>query len=117
MSNNWNAWALVFVAGLNTCIGSLLLKKSRLAATDSSIMSIILSPWLIAGLVFFGINVVVFTKALDKLPVSAAYPVLSGLGFSLIAIASSFLFGERLGFNQWIGIGMILAGVIIMSRS
>lgn len=58
-----------------------------------------------------------FAKALDKLPVSAAYPVLAGLGFSLIAISGSWFFGERLGLNQYIGLGMILAGIIIMSRS
>lgn len=117
VNSNWVAWSLVLAAGVNTCIANLLLKRSRIEAIDSSLLSLLLSPWMISALIFFGINVVLFTKALDKLPVSAAYPVLAGLGFSLLAITSNWFFGERLGLNQWIGIGLILAGLIIMSRS
>ncbi|MDR1578249.1 MAG: hypothetical protein LBT86_08530 [Deltaproteobacteria bacterium] len=36
--------------------------------------------------IFFGINVILFAKALDKLPVSVAYPVFAGLGFLLATI-------------------------------
>lgn len=113
----WKSWVLVFAAGINTCIGNLLLKQSRRAPIDQGLISMFFSPWFIGGLVFFGINVILFTKALEKLPVSAAYPVLAGLGFSLIAVFSNVLFGERLNLNQWIAVGMILAGIVIMSRS
>lgn len=117
VNSHWISWSLVLAAGVNTCIANLLLKRSRIEAIDSNLVSLILSPWMISALVFFGINVVLFTKALDKLPVSVAYPVLAGLGFSLLAITSNWFFGERLGLSQWIGIGLILAGLIIMSRS
>lgn len=117
MNFTWSAWSLVFVAAINTCIGSLLLKRSRLEATDPGLLSLLLSPWFISGLVFYGINVVLFAKALEKLPVSAAYPVLAGMGFGLIAIFSSWLFREHLGLSQWVGLSMILAGIIIASRS
>ena len=117
MNFTLSAWSLVFAAGINTCIGNLLLKRSRLEAPDPGLLSLLFSPWLIGGLVFYGINVVLFAKALDKLPVSVAYPVLAGLGFGLITLTASWFFGERLGLNQYIGLGMILAGIIIMSCS
>jgi multidrug transporter EmrE-like cation transporter len=116
MNFTLSAWGLVFAAGINTCIGNLLLKRSRLEAPDPGLLSLLFSPWLIAGLVFYAINVVLFAKALDKLPVSAAYPVLAGMGFALIAITGNYFFGERLGLNQYVGLGVILAGIIIMSR-
>jgi multidrug transporter EmrE-like cation transporter len=109
------AWGLVGLAAVNNAIGSLLLKKSRLVATDPGLLSLLFSPWFLAGLLFYATNVVIFAKALDKLPVSIAYPVLAGTGFGLIAIAGSFFFAERLGLNQWLGMGLILAGVIIVS--
>jgi multidrug transporter EmrE-like cation transporter len=112
-----NPWSLVFLAGINTCIGNLLLKKSRLVATDSSLLSLIFSPWFIGGLLFFGVNVIIFTKSLDKLPVSVAYPVLAGLGFALLAVSGNWIFGERLGWSQFIGVGLILIGIIIVSKS
>ena len=112
-----NPWILVLAAGVNTCIGNLLLKQSRRVASDLSLLSMFFSPWFIGGIMFFGMNVILFTKALEKLPVSAAYPVLAGLGFGLLAISSSILFDERLNYNQWVGVAMILAGVIVLSRS
>ena len=117
MNSSWGAWSLVFAAAINTCIGNLLLKRSRLEATDSGLVSLLFSPWFLGGLVFYGINVILFAKALDKLPVSTAYPVFAGIGFGLIAIAGSWLFKEHLSLNHWIGLGFILAGMIIMSRS
>lgn len=116
INSNWVTWSLVFFAAVNTCIGNLLLKRSRLDVSDPSLVSLIFSPWFIGGLVFYGINVVVFAKALDKLPVSSAYPVFAGIGFALIAIFSNLFFGERLSFSQLIGLATILAGIIIMSR-
>jgi multidrug transporter EmrE-like cation transporter len=116
MNSTWVAWCFVFAAGINTCIANLLLKRSRLEVSDPGLVALFLSPWLLSALVFFGLNVILFTKALDKIPVSAAYPVLAGLGFSLLAISSSWFFGERLGFNQWLGISFILAGLIMTSR-
>jgi multidrug transporter EmrE-like cation transporter len=117
MKVNLDAWVLVFIAGINTCIGNLFLKKSRLVATDPSLFSLLFSPWFIGGAFFFGINIIIFTKSLDKIPISVAYPVLAGLGFSLLAITGNLLFGERLAGVQLWGVGLILAGIIMVSRS
>jgi len=116
LSPNFFPWLLVLSAGINSCIGNLLLKRSRLEAVDSSLYGLLFSPWFIGGLIFYGINVILFAKALDKLPVSAAYPTLAGFGFALLTLASAHFFGEKLGLNQYAGVAIILAGIIIMSR-
>ena len=116
MTINLTQWLYVFIAGINTCIGNLMLKQSRRVTHDSSFLSMLFSPWFIMGLLFFGMNVILFTKALEKLPVSAAYPVLAGLGFCLLAIFSSLIFNERLSLTQWSGVALILAGIIVVSR-
>ena len=117
MNINFTSWLYVFIAGINTCIGNLMLKQSRRVPYDSNIFSLIFSPWFIIGGLFFGINMILFTKSLEKLPVSAAYPVLAGLGFCLLAISSNLFFNERLSFSQWFGVAWILTGIIIVSRS
>lgn len=116
LNGNWLYWSLIFVAGVNSCIGNLLLKRSRLGTSDSSLVSLLLSPWFISGLVFYAINVVLFAKALDKLPVSLAYPVLAGVGFALITLTANWFFGERLGISQYLGLGMIIVGIIFMAK-
>ena len=118
MNAIWNAWVLICFAAVNNSVAAVLLKRSRFGAPPgSSLASLLLSPWFIGALVFYSANVMLFAKALDKLPVSTVYPVYAGLAFGLVAIAGNYFFGERLGFGQYIGLGIILAGIIITSRS
>lgn len=116
MNGTWFAWSLVIAAAINNSIAGLLLKRSRIDPPNDSLIALLLSPWLIAALFFYGANVVLFAKSLDKLPVSAAYPVLAGLGFGLIAIFGKLIFDERLGLNQWMGMALVLAGIILLTK-
>jgi len=116
MNGTWFAWNLVIAAAINNSIAGLLLKQSRVNAPNDSLIVLLLSPWLIAALFFYATNVVLFAKSLDKLPVSAAYPVLAGLGFGLIAVFGKLIFDERLGLNQWIGMALVLAGIVLLTR-
>jgi multidrug transporter EmrE-like cation transporter len=113
---NWNAWNFVFAAAVNNCLAGLLLKRSSLDNADAGLLALLFSPFFLGAMACYSVNVLLFAKALDRLPVSIAYPVLAGMGFGLIAIASNWFFGERLGFNQLVGIGLILAGIIVASR-
>ena len=107
------SWTLLIVAGANSCIGNLLLKQSRRVAVDGGLWEMLFSPWFIGGCVFYGVNVILFAKAMDHLPVNIAYPVLAGANFALLAVSSAIIFGERLGWLQGLGVGMILAGIFL----
>lgn len=109
------SWGLVLAAGLNSCIGNLLLKRSRLEPQDGLILQLI-SPWFVGGLFFYGINVVLFAKSLDHLPVSRAYPVLAGFGFMLVACAGHLWFDEKFAASHWVGLITILAGIFLITR-
>ena len=108
------AWILVIFASINTTLGNLFLKRSRMYIDDYSIWGLIQSYWFIGGLCFYGINVIVFSKSLDLLPISSAYPVLAGLGFVLITIAGHFLYLEKIEVTQIFGVGLILLGIILV---
>jgi multidrug transporter EmrE-like cation transporter len=116
MSGSLNAWLLILAAGVNSMIGNVLLKQSRLAGPSATFVDQVRSPWFIGGLVFYGINVVLFAKALDRLPVSAAYPVLAACGFALLAVVSAFVFGERLSVMQYCGLAVTLGGIALIAR-
>jgi len=111
-------WILVLAAGVNSCIGNLMLKQSRIvaqAAGDAGLLTLLLSPWFLGGLAFYGVNVILFAKALDKLPVAAAYPVLAGVGFALLTVSASWFFGDSLGWKQYAGLVAILCGIVLMA--
>ena len=112
-------WVLVGIAALLNGCGSLLLKQSRIKAAemaDQSLGGLLFSPWFIGGLVCYGINVILFAKALEKLPVSIAYPVLAGASLALISFVAAMLFHEKLVPVHWAGAVFILVGIILITR-
>ncbi|MBI4705678.1 MAG: EamA family transporter [Deltaproteobacteria bacterium] len=78
---------------------------------------LLLRHWIVlAGLVCFATNVVFYAYALQKLPVSAAYPIMVACGFAIIVVVAGFMLRERLSALQWIGVAAILAGVVLVAR-
>lgn len=117
MAFSWVSLLLVFLAGINTCIGNILLKMSRLKApVDAGFIEKLFSPYFIGGLFFYGVNVILFAKALDNVPVSVAYPMLAVTGFALIAVTSNYFFNEQLGPVQWLGLGFAVLGIFLLAK-
>jgi multidrug transporter EmrE-like cation transporter len=60
-------------------------------------------------------SVVVWIVGLSRVDVSIAYPMLS-LGYVVNAFAAWYLFGEILSLQRLVGIGIILIGVVVLTR-
>ncbi|MER5636637.1 multidrug efflux SMR transporter [Kitasatospora sp. NPDC002227] len=54
-------------------------------------------------------------KALKHIPVSVAYAVWSGAGTAAVAGIGVVAFGEQLGRAQWLGIALIIVGVVVLN--
>jgi small multidrug resistance pump len=54
-------------------------------------------------------------KALKHIPVSVAYAVWSGAGTAAVAGIGVLAFGETLGRAQWLGLALIIAGVVALN--
>lgn len=52
---------------------------------------------------------------LRAIPVGIAYAVWSGLGIVLISLVGYFVFGQNLDFAAIIGLGLIIAGVVVLN--
>jgi small multidrug resistance pump len=55
-----------------------------------------------------------FYRALDVIPIGVAYAIWSGLGMVLIALLAWVFYRQTLDFAAFAGIGLILAGVIVL---
>ena len=73
-------------------------------------------PAILFGLACYGISVVVWIVALSRVDVSLAYPMLS-IGYVINAILAWWLFGEDVNPQRWLGIFVIIAGVVLVARS
>jgi len=70
----------------------------------------------LGGLACYVVSVVVWILGLTRVDVSMAYPLLS-LGYVVNAVAAWYLFGEAVGPQRMIGIGVIIVGVVLVARS
>lgn len=63
----------------------------------------------------FGVSFYLFSLVLRYLPVGIVYAIWSGLGIVLIALVGVLFFKQSLDWIAIVGMGLILAGVIMMS--
>ncbi len=55
--------------------------------------------------------------ALRTIPLGVAYAIWSGVGIVMVSVIGYFLFRQTLTMAQWLGIGIIAAGVIVLQTS
>ena len=63
----------------------------------------------------YGVAFYCLSLTLRHIPVGVAYAVWSGLGVVLITAVSWILFGQKLDAPALIGMGLIVAGVVVMN--
>jgi small multidrug resistance pump len=66
-------------------------------------------------LIGYGIAFVCLALTLRTIPVGIAYAIWAGCGIVLVAIASYALFGQKLDAPAMVGIGLIMAGVVVVN--
>jgi len=74
------------------------------------------NPYVILGLVCYGLGFLVWLVVLTKAEVSYAYPLIS-LGYVFTAILARLLIGETVNLTRVAGILVICAGVFLVARS
>ena len=63
----------------------------------------------------YGVAFYFLSLTLRTVPVGVAYAIWSGLGVVLVALLSWWLFGQKLDLAALLGMGLIVAGVLVMN--
>lgn len=116
---SWIGWAALLVAvGANVGANLLLKHAVGLGQKPASGGTSLITqnpPVLVAGVMLAGVLLAFYLLALRHLPVSIAYPVVTGAAMVGIAIFSSILFSEPLSLGKMVGIaGIILSTALIL---
>ena len=114
-------FVLLGVAVLFNGAANVLMKKGMVGAAEglgaAGTIRHYLTSWpLIVGLVLFAVNVIAYTQALARLPLSVAYPIMVAMTGLIVITGSLLLFKETIGWVQWIGYALIVAGVACVAR-
>lgn len=79
-------------------------------------MKVAFQPHILGGLSCYVVSVAVWILALSRVQVSVAYPMLS-IGYVVNAVIAHYWFGEDVSAMRMLGIGVIIVGVYLVSRS
>ena len=74
------------------------------------------NPWLIGGVALQASFFFLYLTLLSRADVSLVLP-LTALDYIVVALLAQWALGEAVTGVRWIGIGLILAGVALMSRT
>ena len=115
--------ALVLLAVGVAAAGQVMLKhgmqlaSARAAHSGGSLaLSAATSPWVLGGLVVFGVSAIAWLAALARVPLSIAYPF-NALGYLAILTASVVLLHEKANAWTWAGSLLVVSGLIIVVLS
>lgn len=100
-----NRWAFLGLAIISEVIATTSLKSTE--GFTKLVPSIIVVVGYTAAFYFVSLT-------LDTLPVGIVYAIWSGVGIALIAIISVIVLDQKLDAGAVVGMGLIIAGVVVM---
>jgi multidrug transporter EmrE-like cation transporter len=105
-------WAALSLAAPATADARPALSFAAIAADP---LRVLLNGWFIVGLVLYAVSVVNWLVVLDRLAFSVAYPLMS-IGYILTLALGVMLFREPLSLTRVLGVAVIIAGVVLITR-
>ncbi|MCC6002258.1 MAG: QacE family quaternary ammonium compound efflux SMR transporter [Pararhodobacter sp.] len=99
-------WVYLAVAIVFETIGTTALKASQQFTRPLPSVLVVVA---------YGLSFYLLAKALLHIPVGVAYAIWAGLGICLIAGIGYVVFGQRLDAPALAGIGLIVAGILVIN--
>ena len=99
-------WLFLAVAIVAEVVGTSFLKASAGFTKPLPVVTVVLG---------YGLSFYFLSLTLETLPVGIAYAVWSGVGLVLITAVAWVAYGQTLDLPAVIGMGLILAGVLILN--
>mgnify|MGYP003984645259 FL=1 len=103
-------------------IGQILFKKTALSMSSLGALSLIdgiikaiFIPWLYLAISVYALATIFWLYILQRIPLNLAYPF-SALAMVIVPILALLIFGERISTSYWLGLVLILSGIIIIAQ-
>ena len=96
--------------------GNMLLKHGMMQAGGLNLRTF-LEPYILAGIVLYIGSFLMWLKLLQIMDISVVYPVFVAAAFIIVTIAAILIFGEKVNATRLVGIGVVVAGIAIVSIS
>lgn len=75
------------------------------------------TPIFLAACLLYALSTVLWVALLNRYPLSQAYPLVIAVSILLTTAIGLFIFHEHLSFDKLLGLFLVSAGVLLLSRS
>ena len=114
---------LILLAVLLGAAGQIIMKKGMMlygvvtaGSVWSQIIPILKVPQVFIGFVCYGVSAILWIAVVSNVDLSLAYPMVS-LAYVVVFLASWLFLGEQISATRVLGLVIIVAGVLVISRS
>ncbi len=88
----------------------------RLGKPLQVIWDVIRTWQVLIGLTLFVLSAITWLVVISRVPLSLAYPF-AGITYVLLAMFSKFVLKEHVPYLRWVGVALIVAGVVMVGRT
>jgi drug/metabolite transporter (DMT)-like permease len=103
---------LTLKAGINQVTDG----SGTVTVSATSIKAIVTNLLVWGGLALFGVSAIVWIFVLSRTSLSFAYPFVA-LTYLIIVVVDRFVLHESVPPVRWAGVGLIMAGIVLVSRT
>lgn len=112
MTTPVSSMVLVLIGSFIGSFGAIFLKSG--AGRTNCLKTLLFNPRLVAGVTLFLLSTVFYLSGIREGELTILYPMVS-LGYVWTLLWSRLFFKEPLTRNKFLGLGMILAGIVVLS--
>ena len=106
-------YAIAILCVIGLAVGQILFKLSATALTESGTFFAFKPAAIISSaMCLYGVTSVAWVWVLQKVELARVYPLMA-LAFVLVPLGSHLVFGERFQFQYFVGVSLIIVGIII----
>lgn len=110
-------YGAAFLCVLGLAIGQILFKISAIALHEAgTFLALKPAAALLAAMLLYGVTSVGWVWILQRIELGRVYPVMA-LAFVLVPLASHFVFGERFQMQYFVGVALIMVGIVVAVRA
>lgn len=92
------------------------LNNTRVNLSVDTLQNLFSNYYIILGIFFQILAMVLWFFVLDKIKLSTAMPLVYGVTFILLIPSSYFILGEKVAFREILGIVIIFSGIVVLSQ-
>jgi drug/metabolite transporter (DMT)-like permease len=109
-------WSFAVLVVFSNVFGNFFLKRGMPPALDTPLeyITVLFHPWVALGVLLLIVWLMSRMALLSWADLSYVLPVTS-VGYVLVAIVGKVLLNEQISMKRWSGIGLIVAGVALVS--